>query len=265
VGVLLSILQEEGLVDLNHPVRWYIPEFTGDANYSVRIWHLLTHTSGIIDDDFRKNFGEYLKKNIELPIPDEDAPDEAWYDIYIKIRELMGLPYMEPSKQMTHETYRTVCLASAPTHKPQKIMSYCNIGYQLAMDIINRVSGKRIDEFASEKLFDPLNMKDSHFILPKEKHSRFVTRGDEYIGSDWLNKGILDSESGSGGLKSTVNDLTRFGQMILNQGKLDGVRVLSSASIREIMSDYNAKLPPSEYDGDVAVTLVQNVPRRSRP
>lgn len=93
-------------------------------------------------------------------------------------------------------------------------------------------------------------MKDSHFIFPQEKLSRFVTRGPEYVGCGWLNSGILNSENGAGGLKSTVDDMTRFGQMYLNNGIYDGKRVLSAASIREITSDHNSHMSAASYGGE---------------
>lgn len=250
VGALLSIMQEEGLIDLNHPVRKYIPELTGDSDSLIRIWHLLTHTSGILDEDLNKHFNEYVTNILELPLPKDEDPEEAWDEINLKIREKMRLPYMELGQAMRHNTFMAVCLAAPPTHKPQKVMSYCNTGFQLAMDIITKVTGRRIDDYATEKLFGPLKMDDSYFIFPREKLSRFVTRGEGYDGYDWLNDGILNSESGSGGLKSTVHDMAQFGQMFLNHGMLNGARVLSSASIREILTDHNAKVSAAEYNGE---------------
>lgn len=160
----------------------------------------------------------------------------------------MGLPYMEPGRNMGRDTYMSVILSLPPSHKPQKIMSYCNTGYQLAMNIIKRVTQRPVDEFAYEKLFKPLKMHDSHFLFPKEKIARYVTRGNEYVGSSWLNGDILNSDSGSGGFKTTVNDLTAFGQMFLENGKLYGNRVLSKASVRLLTTDHNEKLPPAIYE-----------------
>lgn len=251
VATLLSIMQEEGLIDLIDPVHKYIPEFTGDSDNAVRIWHLLTHSSGIIDEDFHKHFDDYVTNTLGLPVPKREEPEELWDEISLKIRETMGLPYMEPGREMRHNTHMAVCLAAAPTHKPQTLMSYCSTGFYLAAEILTRVSGKRIDEYAKEKLFGPLKMNDSHFIFPREKLSRFVTRGDEYEGSDWLNSHVLDSESGGGGMKSTVHDMTKLGQMYLNNGVLDDVRVLSEASIREITTDHNTELPKCEFNGEI--------------
>lgn len=247
ISTLLSIMQEEGLVDLNDPVRLYIPEFTGDADSEIRIWHLLTHTSGIIDDDLDQKFYKYISETLKLKMPDGNIGEEEWNDTMAKIREKMGLPAVEPSQKMRSDTYMAARNLFPPAYKPQKVMSYSNSGYNLATEIINRLSGMSIDEYAAEKLFLPLKMNDSHFLFPTEKLTRYVTREDGFVGSKWLNDGILDSESGPGGLKSTVIDMTRFGQMYLNNGTLDGVTVLSPYSIREIISDHCYCLPVSEH------------------
>lgn len=249
VGALLLLMQEEGLVDLTHPVKQYLPEFTGDADGSIRIWHLLTHTSGMNDADLNAYFGHYVTDTLGLTLPKDEDSEEESTALCLKIREKMGLPFMEPGHAMRHATYNAVIYTAPPARKPQEVMSYCNTGYQMAMEIITRLSGRQIDEYAGEKLFAPLKMVDSHFVFPREKLPRFVTRGDQYVGSDWLNEHILDSESGSGGLKTTVTDITRFGQMILNQGTLDGVRVLSPASIREMTTNHNASLASVEFNG----------------
>lgn len=238
---LLAIMQEEGLLDFNQPVRQYIPEFTGDVGSEIRIRHLLTNTSGIIDDDLDKNVGKYITDRLGLKIPEEDTDVEEWNDLMGKVREKLKLAPMEPGTSLRSSTYLAVSLKIPPTHKPQKVMSYCNSGFHIAAEIMNRLSGKSIDDYAAEKLFAPLNMKDSYFLLPKEKLFRYVTRGDTFIGNRWLNHGILQSESSAGGLKSTVDDMTRFGQMFLNKGSLEGVHVLSPYSIRELTGAHNFK------------------------
>lgn len=248
-AALICIMQEEGLVDINKPVSLYLPEYTGDTSNIVSIETLLTHTSGLVDQDQDKNFKDYVTNKLGLVIPGEDDSKEAWMETFVKIREKMGLPYMEPSEHMKHMTFMAVTLTYTPTNKPKTVMAYCSTGYQMVMDIIKRISGRKIDDYASEKLFIPLKMVDTHFIFPKEKIPRYIQRGEGAEGREWLNESILNSESGSGGLKSTVNDFTRFGQMFLNDGVLDDARVLSHASIREILRDHNEKILLSEYKG----------------
>lgn len=251
-ATLLSILQEEGLIDLNEAVSTYIPEFTGDPDKLVRIWHLLTHTSGIIDEDIDRNFNKLVKEKLDITLPEDHAPEEAWDEVMLRIRDKMGLAKMEPGREMRDNTFFAVALSAKPTHLPQSVMQYCSTGFDLAMEIIKRVTGRNIDDYATEKLFGPLKMTDSHFIFPKEKLSRYITRRPEFCGGNWLNTKVLNSESGGGGLKSTVLDMTRFGQMYLNRGSLDGASVLSPSSIRELTTDQNYRISQVLYEDNHA-------------
>ena len=251
VATLLAIMQEEGLLDLNDPVRKYIPEFTGVSYKLVRIWHLLSHTSGLIDEDLDKNFEQYVKNAFGISHIDYEASNEAKNEMFQRIRNKMGLSAMEFSKEMKSDTYKAVVLSLSPTHKAGLIMSYCNMGYEMLMDIVKRVSGREPDEYFAEKLFFPCNMKDSYFHLPQEKLSRYVTRGQGYIAADWLNKGILNSEGGANGLKTTVHDMTCLGQMYLNNGHYNGNRILSSSSIRELTTDHNIGMKAASYNGEI--------------
>jgi CubicO group peptidase (beta-lactamase class C family) len=193
IGTLACIMQEEGLLDLNAPVKNHFPELNDFDEDPVRWWHFLTHTSGFVADEYDK--GE------------------------------------------------------KPAHKPQTQMQYNSLGFNFIKDVIEKISGDSIDTYASEKLFKPLRMNDSHFIFPPEKLNRYVRRESHFEGSEWLNNEILQSTSGGGGLKSTVADMCRFGQMFLNQGILDGSRVLSKASIGCLLRNHNAGLPYTLYNG----------------
>lgn len=250
VSTLLTIMQEEGLVDLNQPVRYYLPEFTGDADSKIRIWHLLTHTSGIIEADLEKFCADYAAK-LGLTIPKDEDSEEIWDEFCLAARKKIGLPELPPGRAMRQDTFKAVRYIAPPTYKPMEIMQYCSTGFEIAMDIVKRISGRKIDDYATEKLFGPLNMTDTHFLFPREKLPRFVTRAQKYVGSNWLNADVLNSESGGGGMKSTTADMTRFGQMFLNGGTFDGVRILSPASIREMTANHIADLPMNEYDGEV--------------
>lgn len=251
VSTLLAIMQEEGLIDFNEPVRRYIPEFTGDKDWVVRIWHLLTHTSGISDTSFHNGFQEYVTNTLGFIVPEDKNAMEEWNQLYLQIREKMGLAYMEVSDEMREHTRFAVCLSNPPSYKVHSKMAYSNVGYNILTRIIRIITGMDLDEYATLKLFRPLKMIDSHYILPDEKLSRYVTRAEDFVGSWWLNEGVIKAQHGSGGLKTTVSDLTRFGQMFLNKGSLDGEIILSPASIREITYDHNSKVTASMYNGEV--------------
>ena len=109
-------------------------------------------------------------------------------------------------------------------------MLYSNFGYQLLADIVRRVSGQPFWQFVRSRLFEPLGMHDSHFVLPPELRDRRVYRepgmpGTEpapgvHGGSDSPEYDELDL--GSGGAASTARDLAAFLQMLLNRGAYDG-------------------------------------------
>lgn len=251
-STLLAILQEEGLVDFNDPVRKYLPELINDKENRIRIWHLLTHSSGYIEADLERYCREYIEntaKELGLPVP-EDGDIEAKIAVFRGIREKLGLPDKYPDDNLIRDTCFYLKMTAPPTHLPQKIMSYCGFGYDMAGEIVQRVSGKNIDDYARENLFGPLKMTDSYFLFPREKLPRYIRREKKDEGCRYLNREALINTSGSGGLKTTVNDITRFGQMYLNRGSLDGVRVLSCASVRELTSDHNYHLPIAEYKGE---------------
>lgn len=207
----LMMLMERGLVDLNRPVTSYIPEFTGEGKQAVMLHHLLTHTTGLTDEDIRNNVKE-KKGKIEIPLAEATQ--------HPGIHEGLYLGYDTPLR-----------------NAPGKIMSYCNYGYQLIGEIVRRISGKSLSDFAEENIFKPLGMKDTHYIVPEEKFSRVVRRKpiNPEQTTDWFSTPYaMTCPSAPGGVYSTVMDLAIFGQMFLNKGKYGGKRLLSPVTIYEM-------------------------------
>jgi CubicO group peptidase (beta-lactamase class C family) len=93
-------------------------------------------------------------------------------------------------------------------------------------------------------------MDDTHWFLPEEKRGRFATCDPSFKGGEWINgTGMMTSDSASGGLKSTMDDMARFGRMYLNMGTLDGVRVISPATVRLLTRNHNAGLQDTFWLG----------------
>ncbi len=124
--------------------------------------------------------------------------------------------------------------------------------YSLSMDlqgaIIERLSGQSLPDFMRERLFKPLGMVDTDFFTPKSKRARLATLYHMY-GVDRLTElahpafardpaRIPSIPSGGGGLYGTIDDYSRFAQMLLNQGELDGVRVLSPDAVRLMTTNH---------------------------
>jgi uncharacterized protein YbbC (DUF1343 family)/CubicO group peptidase (beta-lactamase class C family) len=139
---------------------------------------------------------------------------------------------------------------------PGTRFTYSDIGYIALGEVVKRVSGTPLDQFAKLNIFTPLHMRDTGFrpaaalrgrIAPTEKRrGQLSYLGDTPtdLGSEgdiWLRGQVHDPTSyrmngvaGHAGLFSTAQDLATFSRMILNGGQIDGVRVLSPLSVAEM-------------------------------
>ena len=127
--------------------------------------------------------------------------------------------------------------------------------YGVSVDIqgylIEKLSGMSLPQFMQERLFGPLHMTDTGFYVPDTKRDRFATlyktnAQGELIPTDYRSYGYQFEEApalpiAGGGLVATARDYFRFAQMLLNGGELDGVRILSPASVKLILSNHLAE------------------------
>ena len=123
--------------------------------------------------------------------------------------------------------------------------------YHMSMDVLGalvaRVSGRSLGRFMRERIFDPLGMKDTGFYVPPEKIDRlpgmyFFNRQtntldvfDDPARSAWGTE--PPSESGGGGLVSTIDDYFAFSRMMLNKGRHGQEQVLSCATVELMTTD----------------------------
>ena len=118
--------------------------------------------------------------------------------------------------------------------------------YGFSIDVLGAVievlSGKPLGEYLKENVFDPLDMRDTGFFVPAEKQDRIATLYHIRDGLKPDGRDYPDSrpafESGGGGLFSTVRDYSRFAQMLLHGGTLDGARILGRKTIDLIATDH---------------------------
>ncbi len=126
-------------------------------------------------------------------------------------------------------------LAKLPlAHQPGEVWDY-----GLSVDVLARVievaSGQPFDQFLEARLFRPLEMVDTGFHVPEAKLSRLVDPPAISGPPDSVMADVTKPTklfSGGGGLVSTAADYLRFCQMLLNRGELDGVRILSPATVK---------------------------------
>jgi CubicO group peptidase (beta-lactamase class C family) len=232
-AVCIMMLVEEGLVGLNRPVYEYIREMDQEDKKEIKVHHLLTHTSGMTDEDL----DTYYSQN----------------------KETASIPQNEYYKE-NPDNYRYFYLSChAPLHdKPGTVMSYFSFGYKLLGVIIERVTGKSFERFVKERLFNPLGMKDSYIVVPESVRERVVKREAPAIFYEWLtSENSLNSTSPAGGMYTTAMDLAIFCQMLLNKGTYGSVRILSPISVIEmtrnhipgVASAYRGEFFPEAYWG----------------
>jgi len=219
----VMLLIEDGVVGLMRPVREYFPEISAPGTDEVLIHHLLSHLSGWTDFDVATEIARRLRNGGDAPAPQPGQhPDIAAY-----LRFACGTP-----------------LAAGPG----EAMQYCQLNNHFLADLVRRAGGKPIELFARERIFEPLGMGDSSYVLPPEHRERKVRRGEGM--PNWTSAffpGGVDSERfegqpwGSGGVHTTARDYAVFAQMLLNKGTHGGRRVLSRASVDAMTRN---QLPP---------------------
>lgn len=125
--------------------------------------------------------------------------------------------------------------------------------YSISVDlqgvIIERLTGRRLSAFMAERIFEPLGMRDTGFVLPAAERFRLAsiyTRRDGKLVPYPIPMGKEDYatppafESGGGGLLSTASDYARFASMLLARGKGHRTRILSRAAVDEMLSNHLA-------------------------
>jgi CubicO group peptidase (beta-lactamase class C family) len=220
-------LYEEGAFALKDPVDRFIPSFaelrvyqggsaaglrTAPAARPVRLWHLLTHTAGLtygfhhahpVDAMYRAAGFEWVAPEGR----DLAACCDAW----------AGLPLLfEPGSEWN---------------------------YSVASDVLGRVievvSGRPLDRFLHERIFEPLGMTDTGFWVEEPAAGRLAAlygagpdgrpvRDDDLGGRALRRPACL---AGGGGLVSTAADYHRFTQALVRGGELDGVRLLGPRTL----------------------------------
>ena len=267
VSVAAMTLVEEGRLRLSDPVGRHLPEFLKttvavpdesggyavvDAERPITIRDLLTHTSGV-------SYGSGPAKERWAK-----AGFQGWYfadrdePIRESVRRIAALPFdAQPGKAWVYG-YSTDILGA----------------------VVEQVSGQPLDAFVSARVLEPLGMRDTHFYLPDTKRDRLavvysatpagtVARAPDpgqMVGQGAYLDGPRRSFSAGAGLLSTARDYARFLQMLLADGTLDGVRVLSRKTVELMTIDHLVGLPfrPGQGFG-LGFSVVEDLGARGVP
>jgi CubicO group peptidase (beta-lactamase class C family) len=212
----IMVLVDEGRIALVDPVEKYLPEY-----------------KGMKMNPCRAGAGAHCQAVAPLrPINIEDL-----------MTHTSGLPSsVDSGKAPEPKTLAELVSRGAHSEllfEPGTSWNYSNIGIDILGRIVEIVGQKPFDQFLKERLFDPLGMNDSGFVVAAEKRERmaslynFSGAKPERIAAQWGVAGAIPSPAG--GLISTAADMLRFNEMMRNKGVLDGKRVLSAAAV-ELMT-----------------------------
>lgn len=209
----VMILAERGELSLHEKVKSFLPEFApfpgpdGQPGEDARLWHLMTHTSGL------------------PPYTDAAAAEKA-YGSPVPVESLVihigGLPKSDP---------------------PGARFTYSCLNYIALAAIVKKISRKSVAEFTAEEIFQPLGMTRTMFNPPPDLLP-LVVPTQVYDGKPLA--GIVHDPlaraqggvSGNAGLFSTADDLAVFAQMMLAKGEYKGRRILSPLTVERMTSIY---------------------------
>ena len=207
------LLVEDGLLGLNRPIRDYLPEVCGAGSEEVLVHHLLTHTSGYSDAEISPILAQKITEGFDA------GPCEA-------------------TQHPAVHRWLSVCYPHPVSKPPGSTMIYANANYQLLGEIVRRLTGRSLQDFARERIFEPLGMNSSSYVVPDPVRDRIVKRPPHapFVQAPPPATGIDSREreetpSGSGGVFSTAKDLAIFGQMFLDGGTYGGARILSRPAV----------------------------------
>ncbi|MBL7093921.1 beta-lactamase family protein [candidate division KSB1 bacterium] len=216
----IMIMIEQGHIRLSDKVKQYIPEFStfvdedGNTKKDARIWHLLTHTSGLLPYTNANEAAKILGRPCDLD------------SLVVYIAKLNK------------------------TNPPGEKFHYSCLGFITLANIIKRITGQTVAEFSAKNIFEPLKMKHTFYTPAKEFKPLCVPTevidGKPLIGvvHDPLAR-LQAGISGNAGLFSTADDMAIFAQMMLNKGKFNGTRILSPLTVERKTELY----PEVEFAG----------------
>ena len=129
-------------------------------------------------------------------------------------------------------------------HQPGTVWDY-SLGFNLLGLAMEQVTRQPIETFLSDRIFEPLGMRDTHFTVPREKSSRLAKAlpNDPLTGDPQQTRDQtvpLGINCGSGCLASTASDYLAFAQMLLNRGELNGERILSPQTVDYMTANHIA-------------------------
>ena len=239
-SISIMMLFEQGKLNITDEVEKFIPEWSELGVYQsgsfesliteplkrkMTIKDLLMHRSGLTYDFEETSFVQkiYLKEEIKIARSKEKLSADEY------IRKLADIPL---------------------AFSPGEFFNY-SISTDILGFIIERISNMSLEEYFKKNIFEPLEMEDTFFQIPKEKIDRLANcyiydqTNDKYIVEDDFEKSSYIEKpscySGGGGLLSTIDDYMKFCNLLQNKGSLNNKNIIGSRTAEFMMSNHLEK------------------------
>ena len=240
-SISIMMLLEQGKLNITDEVEKFIPEWSELSVYQsgsfesliteplkrkMTIKDLLMHRSGLTYDFEETSFVQkiYLKEEIKIARSKEKLSADEY------IRKLADIPL---------------------AFSPGEFFNY-SISTDILGFIIERISNMSLEEYFKKNIFEPLEMEDTFFQIPKEKINRLANcyiydqTNDKYIVEDDFEKSSYIEKpscySGGGGLLSTIDDYMKFCNLLQNKGSLlNNKNIIGSRTAEFMMSNHLEK------------------------
>ncbi|MFO0880382.1 MAG: serine hydrolase domain-containing protein [Gemmataceae bacterium] len=205
----VMMLVERGLLTLEDRVSQHVPAFAARGKADIQVRHLMTHTSGLPD-----------------MLPDNEKLRRAHKPLAAFVEGTCQVELLFP---------------------PGTRVSYQSMGTLMLAEIVHQITGTTLRAFTRKEIFDPLGMPDTWLGWqgPGRERIAQVRQEAAQLRQDWTWNSPYWLGLGApwGGMITSPADFTRFCQMMLNEGELDGVRILSPATVRAMTSNQLTCLP----------------------
>lgn len=242
VSTALMILWEEGRFLLDDPIANWLPSYVNKQVMEngklvkaipVTIRHILTHTSGLTLTAAPAAIAE----NVLATAEQRDAALQQQQQRQAQA----GAPAQARPKTLAEAIDRA---ASLPLNfQPGTKWEY-GASTDFVAVLVEKMSGTTIDQFARDRIFQPLGMRDTSYNIPREKVGRIaaVYRPDEDGKITLLRKPEFREPTtyfpGVAGMNGTAADYFRFSQMLLNGGEYEGQRLLGRMTVNNMFSNH---------------------------
>jgi len=213
-------LCEQGKCSLDDPVEKYLPFHVEPKGEKVRLWHFLSHSSGIPALGFAENVISHAIGAVDHWIPSATVSDM--------------LVFMEKSGEWA-------------LNRPGERWFYLNEGYELLGGVVEKISGMSFTEYVKKNIFEPIGMSRS--VYSKDDMEKLGDVATPYVttqdGKRLPSTYAFSSINAAGGVISCVEDMAQYALMYINGGMAGQARDADERSVVEMYTP-RVKPPPRE-------------------